>query len=837
MEALDGMDLAARLNMEEKEYWVHLDADGSLEKYPARQHARRVQEKLGVDEGLVYLAGQPAKNNEDSDMPAPFRQRRYFYYLTGCNEPSCHMTYDIQHDILSLFIPRIDPKRVIWNGRGSTLAEAVEKYDVDEVYYIDELNDVIKDWSNYYGGHGSDIYVLHDGQLPRIPGLCVTVDSESLKPAMNAARMIKDGHEISLIRKANDISSEAHQKVLANILKFRNEAQVEGLFMDVCISRQAKQQAYDPIAASGPNAGTLHYDANNENFDDRQLMCLDAGCEYELYASDITRTFPLAQSWPSKEAENIYKLVERMQESCIERLAPGVRYLDLHILAHQIAIDGLLKLGLLHNGTREEIYNAGTSRAFFPHGLGHHVGLEVHDVGQAELMSVRSGKAVFEQTPSLFPQNFHIPVYDPSSCHAPTDTQSSQLEEGMVVTVEPGIYFSVYALQHFYLPSPVHSRFINEKILQRYLPVGGVRIEDDILITSKGCENLTTAPKGDKMFDIIRGNSSVLKTSKRTTAVHSTGTREPHLVRAPGVPLQVTPQALRPMNRAATMPSQSDQRHVGDMDRRNISLGFRRSMTTDERVQHWRESYRRSPPLEASPPNEEKPITVCGSFSPNVKHVFIGDGCTRSVQSTGLSDCTNCTILSQTLIRLRENLALATQSSPAQPRQDPQPVGSVSLARTLPPAPKMRGSAITATNDSRKVASDTRLLSRDRCHLELSQQSQRSVPASNSTPERTPGQMFSSEKTTLQGGSNSSLVEKLTKQYQNVSLDRYVAGPMRLDAADQHRVLNEGKLEDSKQQSHTRLEIQEETAIRYCGSQQREHRRPSNHTDDRDWLA
>ncbi|KAF3043566.1 hypothetical protein E8E11_008104 [Didymella keratinophila] len=145
MDATDGMDCAASLSTEAKEYWVHLDAEGSLEKYPAKQHARRVQEKLGIEEGLIYLAGQPEKNNEDSDMPAPFRQRRYFYYLTGCNEPSCHMTYDIQHDTLSLFIPRIDPRRVIWNGRGSTLAEAVERYDIDEVYYVDELGDVIKD--------------------------------------------------------------------------------------------------------------------------------------------------------------------------------------------------------------------------------------------------------------------------------------------------------------------------------------------------------------------------------------------------------------------------------------------------------------------------------------------------------------------------------------------------------------------------------------------------------------------------------------------------------------------------------------------------------------------
>ncbi|KAL1598335.1 hypothetical protein SLS59_007019 [Nothophoma quercina] len=587
MDALDGMDLAARSSMEAKEYWVHLDVDGSLEKYPAKQHARRVQEKLGIDEGLIYLAGQAAKNNEDSDMPAPFRQRRYFYYLTGCNEPSCHMTYDIQHDTLSLFIPRIDPKRVIWNGRGSTLAEAVERYDIDEVYYVDELGDIIKDWSAYYGGHGSDIYVLHNGQLPRIPGLHSIIDSESLQPAMNVARMIKDDHEISLIRKANNISSEAHKKVLANITRFKNEAQVEGLFMDVCISHQAKQQAYDPIAASGPNAGTLHYDANNENFEDRQLMCLDAGCEYELYASDITRTFPLAESWPSKEAENIYKLVERMQESCIERLAPGVRYLDLHVLAHQIAIDGLLKLGILHNGTREEIYAAGTSRAFFPHGLGHHVGLEVHDVGQAELMSVRRGKAVVDQVPSLFPQNFHTPVFDPALCHAPTDTQSSQLEEGMVVTVEPGIYFSVYALQHFYLPSPIHSRFINQRALQRYMPVGGVRIEDDILITSKGYENLTTAPKGNAMFDIIRGNKSTVKNPKRSTASSSPAT-EPQLFRAPGCPLQTPPPAMQSIKRAATMPNESTQEQIGGFKRLDHSLGFRRSMTTDERVQYWR---------------------------------------------------------------------------------------------------------------------------------------------------------------------------------------------------------------------------------------------------------
>lgn len=310
--------------------------------------------------------------------------------------------YDIRSDVLSLFIQRIDPESVLWYGRGSNPAEALDRYDIDEVYYVDELPSIVQRWAANRKNQCADIYVLH--QSSEIPGYSKPsprVNSDMLRLAMDTARVVKDGHEINLIRRANDISSQAHREILANIVKFKNEAQVEGLFLDVCISQQAKQQAYDPIAASGPNAGTLHYDANNEDFEDRQLMCLDAGCEYELYASDITRSFPLSAAWPSKEAENIYKLVQRMQETCIEQLAPGVRYLDLHIRAHQIAIDGLLQLGILHNGTREEIYKAGTSLAFFPHGLGHHIGLEVHDVGSYELMDVRRGKSSCEQVGSV----------------------------------------------------------------------------------------------------------------------------------------------------------------------------------------------------------------------------------------------------------------------------------------------------------------------------------------------------------------------------------------------------------------------------------------------------
>ncbi|KAL2356901.1 putative Xaa-Pro aminopeptidase [Cryomyces antarcticus] len=489
MDAGDQSGESQLLHVKDYNYSILIKASSTLEKYPAKQHAQRVAAKLGVEEGLIYLPGAPTVYLEDSDQPRPFRQRRYFYYMTGVDEPDCHLTYDIKFDILTLYISQINLRRVIWTGRGSTIQEAYEKYDVDQVHYSTEVQAVIGRWASMFTG---DIYILHptqaatpgDDESPR-------VNCTKLRPAVDEARVRKDAHEIQLIKRANSVTAKAHRAVLRNISTFKNEAQVEGVFLDTCVAENAKNQAYEIIAASGENASTLHYVKNNEPFCGRQLMCLDAGCEWQNYASDVTRTFPLSGQWPTKEAREIHDLVETMQTACISRLGPGVRFLDLHFLAHHIAIGGLLQLGILHNGTHEEIYRAGTSTAFFPHGLGHHLGLEVHDVSAVPLMATEK------------PADH--PVVQTDVCKAPVDFRSGLLEEGMVVTVEPGIYFSRYALSGFYLRSPVHSKYINKRALGRYLPVGGVRIEDDILITAKGYENLTTAPKGEEMLRIIRG--------------------------------------------------------------------------------------------------------------------------------------------------------------------------------------------------------------------------------------------------------------------------------------------------------------------------------------------
>ncbi|KAF2469759.1 Creatinase/aminopeptidase [Lindgomyces ingoldianus] len=726
MEQIDAGNLAARLRWEQQDYSLHVEAASRLEKYPAKQHARRVVEKLGVPDGLVYLPGEPQRNNEDSDMPRRFRQKRYFYYLSGCNEPDCHLTYDIQNDTLSLFVPRINPKRVIWNGRGSTPAEAMDKYDIDQVFYIDELHDFIVDWRTYYRG---SLYILHPSQNPLKPG-SKDVDSGELQPAMNLARVIKDEHEIRMIKKANDISSRAHREVLANITKFKNEAQVEGLFLDVCISERAREQAYAPIVASGPNAGTLHYDDNNEDFDDRQLMCLDAGCEWELYASDITRSFPLSGQWPSKEAKDIYSLVQKIQDTCIQKLAPGVRYLDVHIMAHQIAIEGLLALGILHNGTSEEIYKAGTSRAFFPHGLGHHVGLEVHDPGQGDLMSMTRGNPKYEKAPSIFPANFHLPVYDSQTCRSPADPQSGYLEEGMVVTVEPGIYFSTYALNMFYLPNPIHSKYINTEAVARYIAVGGVRIEDDILITSKGYENLTTAPKAEAMLEIIRsGNAQWPFISGSTDlgpVVDSRIEKKPAeeeerpLLRAPGIKKGAAESILKPLRRAQTLPLQSASNHRSTnfepFKGPPLFPKFKRATTLDVNASHSRNQL--SVSTESQEPKPRNPF--CGDDTSSLTHAyldFIQDRPRwhRTLVSIPSSPtevkpvCKKCTILAQTVDRLRLNLMKSEQElpklgvKPAAARKAPEMSEWPRIERAVPMSPTRAEEKCIESNEVKRA--------------------------------------------------------------------------------------------------------------------------------------
>ncbi|DAA74441.1 TPA_exp: putative Xaa-Pro aminopeptidase (Aminoacylproline aminopeptidase) (Prolidase) [Trichophyton benhamiae CBS 112371] len=480
-------------------------AGTSINKYPGKQHARRVAAYLPKQQGLIYLPGQQTVLSEDSDQARPFKQRRYFFYVTGVVEPDCHVTYDIAEDKLTLYVPDFDFKRTIWTGPTLGKDEASQRYDVDRVEYFSALEGDVLRWSQ--ANPSLPIYILHPDQRPVTPlTVAYLYESKSLKHAMDACRVIKDEHEIQLIQRANRVSGAAHRSILANLHHFKNEAQIAGLFIDVCLSLRSKGTAYQTIAGSGSNGATLHYTRNNEPLAGRQMVVLDAGAEWSCYASDVTRSFPIPSSvsggrdWPSREAEQIYAIVQRMQEECISRVKEGTLFFSIHQHAHAIALEELLKLGILRipqGSTKADLIKAEVTALFFPHGLGHHLGLEVHDV------SPDSGtipvELAIEREKGLMSVTEHRP---PCTLSAPP------LASGMVITVEPGLYFNRLAIDQARAERDEPNskgRFVNFDVVERYVDVGGVRIEDDVLVTKDGNKNLTDAPKGKEMLDLIYG--------------------------------------------------------------------------------------------------------------------------------------------------------------------------------------------------------------------------------------------------------------------------------------------------------------------------------------------
>ena len=300
--------------------------------------------------------------------------------MSGFDLPVCVVTYNIEKDRLVLFIPAPKTGRsVIYNGTTPGPKEIQAKYDFDSVALISALPNYV----NYFAHREKGlIYVLHPyhitkGVTPqdftfsdgfRSHLYISPWESTKLKPAMDSTRRIKSPYEIKMLRKANDISAEAHTNVLRHIKNLSNETEVEAIFTGTCIARHAKQQAYGVIAGAGENASTLHYVANDDPLVGRQLLCLDAGCEWDCYAADVTRTFPISGKF-TPEGQAIYDLVNEMQTEAIKMCLPGANYINIHLRTVLIATRGLMKLGILQNGSEEALFKSGVTIAFFPHGV------------------------------------------------------------------------------------------------------------------------------------------------------------------------------------------------------------------------------------------------------------------------------------------------------------------------------------------------------------------------------------------------------------------------------------------------------------------------------------
>lgn len=438
-------------------------------KYPAKAHAKRVALKFteltGIREFALFQSAAQTVYWSHSDQTIPFRQNRYFNYITGAYDlADAYVVYDTASDNLTLYLPPVNKDDVMWSGMPLLPEEALDKFDVDFVKYGTHIRGDLKDLAS----HGP-VFSVDSASFPEIR------TSAELLHAFDESRMIKDVFELSLMRKACEITDKAHLAVMESRNMQSNEGHVHAEFLYSAMRDGSKHQAYDPICCSGTNCGTLHYVKNDEDFGNRQLLLIDAGAEWQAYASDVTRVFPLNGEW-TREARNIYDLVLDMQLQTMQRIKPGVLWDELHLLAHRILIRHFLKLGIFQGADEEEILESNISAAFYPHGLGHMLGMDTHDTGG-------------------------LPNYSDTDPKLKYLRIRRRLAEHMVVTVEPGCYFSRFLLE----PYQASNKYINHNVLARYMSVGGVRIEDDVLVTRSGYECLTKVTKNaDEISQIIK---------------------------------------------------------------------------------------------------------------------------------------------------------------------------------------------------------------------------------------------------------------------------------------------------------------------------------------------
>ena len=383
----------------------------------------------------------------NADSSYALRQESSFYYFSGFCEPSSLMVMAHQEDKISsiVFVPPKDKLREIWDGYRAGPIGAVDDYGFDQAFdntKIDELmpellQGVKKVFYPIGKKSGFDQNVIDwtcaASSKDRHSQSIDIMDGSSMIGNM---RLIKDDHEIEIMKKACDISAESFVEVMKNIKPGENEQLIESKFLYEFGKRGGRFPAYTPIVAGGENACVLHYIENNQDLKESDLILVDAGCEYKMYASDITRTFPVGGKF-SEEQLAIYNIVLEANKAAIDAVKTGNNIMEPQVISEKVITKGLVEVGIL-NGNPEELHKEGAFKDFYMHKIGHWLGLDVHDVG--DYME---------------------------------DGEFMQFKPGMITTIEPGIYIS-------------SSMNVDDK----WKGIG-IRIEDDILVTNDGNINLT----------------------------------------------------------------------------------------------------------------------------------------------------------------------------------------------------------------------------------------------------------------------------------------------------------------------------------------------------------
>ncbi len=412
-------------------------------------HRERFLERLAAENAAAIIpAGATKIRNHDSEYR--FRPRSDFYYLTGFREPdavlvlapACAEAQQV------LFVNEKDREAETWTGRRLGTAAAPAALGVQRAHPIGELSarlaELLPGHARIVHGFGED--PAFDSELLGTVN-ALQQKSRALRPAprqwvepalwLHELRLRKDEAELACMRAAARVSAEAHRAVMATARPGVNEGELDGLLDYTFRRRGGTGSAYGNIVAGGAGACILHYRENDRPLVQGELCLVDAGCEWDFYASDVTRTFPVGGRF-SDEQRALYEIVLRAEEAAIARVRPGATHDEVHETALAVLVDGLLALGLL-TGTRAQVLAEHGYRRFYMHRTGHWLGLDVHDCGQYTL----------EGAPRPF-------------------------EPGMVTTVEPGLYIA---------PD-------DESVEARWRGIG-IRIEDDVLVTPGGHEVLT----------------------------------------------------------------------------------------------------------------------------------------------------------------------------------------------------------------------------------------------------------------------------------------------------------------------------------------------------------
>lgn len=421
-----------------------------------RQRRQRVAAKIGGGTLILRSAPEAVMHN---DVEYPFRQDSDFYYLTGFDEARAVAVlapHHPEHQFV-LFVQKKDLEKETWTGYRVGVEAAKERFGADEVYPIEELDEKLPKYLEkadrlYYRlGRDRDfnakVFTLWQRLLATFPkrgtGPVAIEDSRFI---LQSLRAVKSSQELTLMRQAADIAAEAHNHAREFARPGRYEYEVQAEMEYIFRKCGAIGPAYPSIVASGANACVLHYIENSRQMERGDLLLIDAGCCYDYYNSDITRTFPISGEF-SGEQRTLYELVLNAQEAAIAAVKPGVSFNDVHLTAVKVLVAGLMDLGLLA-GDMEEIIKAEKYKPFYMHKTSHWLGLDVHDAGPYKI----------------------------------AEESWQALQAGQVLTIEPGIYISPYT-------KPVEGQ---PEIPDRWRGIG-IRIEDDALVTESGVEVLTAA--------------------------------------------------------------------------------------------------------------------------------------------------------------------------------------------------------------------------------------------------------------------------------------------------------------------------------------------------------